>query len=68
MKRKLAKLEPISEMLFEQKKSTILSTTHSEATGDNQYYCAVSKKVFKSEEQYNQHIKSKKYKKNLAKQ
>lgn len=59
----MAELAPVSEEIFESKRSEMVSANASALT-DVMYKCQACNKNFKSIEQLNEHKKSKKHKKN----
>ncbi|CDW78361.1 zinc finger protein 622-like [Stylonychia lemnae] len=66
-KRRMANLDPITEEIFLQKKSTLLATAGTQNNSqmtDNMWKCEPCKKTFKSNEQLEQHKLAKQHKKN----
>lgn len=63
-KRRTANLAPISLAMFEEKKKLLISATSSEAT-EHSYHCKECNKTFGSDSTYEDHLNSKKHKKNV---
>lgn len=65
VKRRVATLDPISEEVFEEKKATLLPQSQCTSQLSQVIHkCQPCKKVFKTNEQMEQHKKSKNHKKN----
>lgn len=63
-KRRVAQLDPISEMVFDDKKATLVQQSQvTSQLSEVLYKCLACKKTFKTNEQLEQHKKSKNHKK-----